>query len=158
MEPCKAQKHYWIAGVETKNVFVFNVAWVWLLSLLGCLACFLKYVFVLRCQSTGLLVFLACLFNCLTCLLVCLFAYVVVCLASHTAVTMHKRSVSFFEGPLQCKGAGESEGNCTCARVHFVDRWRRRHPVLSIDCDAVTTKARAEDSSMQTSYSHSVPL
>ena len=157
---------------------MFNVAWVWLLSLLGCLlayfiwfacllaclpwlfaclldcllvclfACFLKYVFVLRCQSTGLLVFLACLFNCLTCLLVCLFAYVVVCLASRTAVTMHKRSVSFFEGPLQCKGAGESEGNCTCARVHFVDRWRRRHPVLSIDCDAVTTKARAEDSSM----------
>ena len=112
---------------------MFNVAWVWLLSLLGCLlayfiwfacllaclpwlfaclldcllvclfACFLKYVFVLRCQSTGLLVFLACLFNCLTCLLVCLFAYVVVCLASRTAVTMHKRSVSFF------------------------DRWRRRH-------------------------------
>ena len=87
-----------------------SVAWVWLLSLLGCLlayfiwfacllaclpwlfaclldcllvclfACFLKYVFVLRCQSTGLLVFLACLFNCLTCLLVCLFACVIVCL------------------------------------------------------------------------------
>ena len=72
--------------------------------LLVCLfACIFKYVFVLRCQSTGLLVFLACLSNCLTCLLVCLFAYVVVCLASRTAVTMHKRSVSFF------------------------DRWRRRH-------------------------------
>ena len=94
----------------TKYVFVFNVAWVWLLSLLGCLlayfiwfacllaclpwlfaclldcllvclfACFLKYVFVLRCQSTVFLVFLACLFNCLTCLLVCLFACVIVCL------------------------------------------------------------------------------